>query len=259
MTQSTATPEIDLATGATGRSGGAHAQRRNAATSRPLASRNRRSTAIGGHQSSGESSERFAATIFSPGGSTCTWNGSASTFRAWTLTPCTGWSGPDLLTWEPPRTQGDALVADGQALLVTGLGRVRQIGDVTWSPRGDFGWMPVATEFGQTLIIKRRRDIPGAFGSAPESVAPNVRIASSTTRPRKASSPNDDPGVFDRPQPSPPSDVEVVAAALEVVRNRRYAGGAIGETFKSLHRDYGSGVATAFAALLAQEMPSRWS
>lgn len=67
---------------------------------------------------------------------------------------------PDILTWTAPQTQADALVADDGRLSVEGLGPVEELdNELLWSPRGDFAWQWVQTEFGQTLIIKRRPEV----------------------------------------------------------------------------------------------------
>ena len=68
---------------------------------------------------------------------------------------------PDLFTWLVPKTQADALVSDDGQLTVEGLGPVRALArELSWSTREDFAWQWVQTEFGQTLIIKRRPEIP---------------------------------------------------------------------------------------------------
>lgn len=67
---------------------------------------------------------------------------------------------PDILTWTAPHTQADALVADDGQLSVEGLGPVKELdNELLWSPREDFAWQWVQTEFGQTLIIKRRPEV----------------------------------------------------------------------------------------------------
>ena len=63
---------------------------------------------------------------------------------------------PDVLTWEPPKTQVGALnIRDGE-LEVPGLGPVRALGDARMSPKGHYGWQWVRTDYGQTLLVKRR-------------------------------------------------------------------------------------------------------
>jgi ADP-ribosylglycohydrolase len=67
---------------------------------------------------------------------------------------------PDLLTWAAPNTQADALVTLGTQLIVEGLGPVAPLDiEPSWTPRGDFAWQWVRTEFGQTLLVKRRPEL----------------------------------------------------------------------------------------------------
>ena len=67
---------------------------------------------------------------------------------------------PDLLRWEAPLSQADALVADDAGSpLVEGLGMVADAGSTVWTPREDFGWQWVKLGFGQTLLIKRRAQL----------------------------------------------------------------------------------------------------
>lgn len=93
---------------------------------------------------------------------------------------------PDTLTWVAPQTQADALVADNGQLAVEGLGPAKELDSTPcWTHRKDFAWQWVQTEFGQTLLIKRRPKLrsPKA-GNTLE--APNPSLPSSTSRPRKA-------------------------------------------------------------------------
>ena len=67
---------------------------------------------------------------------------------------------PDILTWSAPRTQADALVSDNGSLAVEGLGPATRLTDrAMYTPREDFAWEWVKTDFGQTLLIKRRPDL----------------------------------------------------------------------------------------------------
>ena len=68
---------------------------------------------------------------------------------------------PDLLYWSAPTTRADALVRskDGR-LKVCGLGNVSETIDKPFGPlSGDFQWQWIKLEFGQTLLIKRRRKL----------------------------------------------------------------------------------------------------
>ena len=67
---------------------------------------------------------------------------------------------PDILTWSAPQTQADALVSDNGSLVVEGLGAVTRLeADTMYTARQDFAWEWVRTDFGQTLLIKRRPEI----------------------------------------------------------------------------------------------------
>ena len=63
---------------------------------------------------------------------------------------------PDLLAWEPPRTQSDALFAHGDELWVAGLGPASALAQPMTTPRAEFAWQWVRLDTSQTLVIKRR-------------------------------------------------------------------------------------------------------
>ena len=92
---------------------------------------------------------------------------------------------PDTLTWIAPQTQADALVSENGHLIVEGLGPAKeQDSPPSWGPRKDFAWQWVQTEFGQTLLIKRRPELPSRkAGNTLES--PNPPLPPSTPRPHK--------------------------------------------------------------------------
>lgn len=98
---------------------------------------------------------------------------------------------PDLLTWEAPRTQADALqLEDNGHLLVAGLGSVIPLGDPVGA-RGEFAWQFMRTQYGQTLLIKRRSSLPRARATSraapiPES-PPTDRHAIVREQPRNPS------------------------------------------------------------------------
>lgn len=92
---------------------------------------------------------------------------------------------PDVLMWNAPQTQSDALVELGGELHVRGLGPVKVVDvpePITWTTSGDFGWQWVRTSFGQTLLIKRRPEMPSLDESLDlthSSVSPMDRKARS--------------------------------------------------------------------------------
>ena len=67
---------------------------------------------------------------------------------------------PDLLTWSAPQAQADALVSDNGSLAVEGLGPATRLeADSVYTARRDFAWEWIRTNFGQTLLIKRRPEV----------------------------------------------------------------------------------------------------
>ncbi len=61
---------------------------------------------------------------------------------------------PDLMSWTPPNTQGDAVGVRDNSLWLAGLGRAEAIGKVWTSSDADWQWLRL--EFGQTVLAKRR-------------------------------------------------------------------------------------------------------
>jgi len=102
-----------------------------------------------------------------------------------------GYSYPDVLTWTAPRTQADALVSTQDRLVVEGLGEVTKLdADLLWASGKDFAWQWVRTDFGQTLLIKRRPNVrsPRAENElAPPALPPSETSAPSADRTRGAS------------------------------------------------------------------------
>jgi ADP-ribosylglycohydrolase len=105
---------------------------------------------------------------------------------------------PDLLTWSAPKTQADALAAtpDG-SLYVVGLGPVSDvIGDPLPASQGGFLWQWVKLATGQTLLIKRRRDL-----AVIHQIQQSTGETRSTTSSRKEET---EMSVTERPQREPP-------------------------------------------------------
>jgi ADP-ribosylglycohydrolase len=61
---------------------------------------------------------------------------------------------PDVMTWEPPPSQLDAVAISHGNLVLRGFGPIEPLGEV-W-PAGDHVWQWVKLEFGQTVLLKRR-------------------------------------------------------------------------------------------------------
>ena len=149
---------------------------------------------------------------------------------------------PDILTWAAPQTQADALVlADGQ-LAVEGLGTVTELpADVSWTPGKDFAWQWVRTEFGQTLLIKRRPEL-GSSKAGNALVPPPVAKTKSRSDPvaKSVSEAAGQPAAM----PLSRSDLE---SALEFARRRIDKNDAIGHAFRRVAQKGTSDDFVAFA------------
>ena len=67
---------------------------------------------------------------------------------------------PDLLHWSAPKARADNLVClDDNSLYVHGLGHATATSEPIPSPIDNFMWQWVRLDFGQTLIIKRRKNL----------------------------------------------------------------------------------------------------
>jgi hypothetical protein len=66
---------------------------------------------------------------------------------------------PDLLRWDPPRSQVDVLGRDESGLVIAGLGSATELPD-PGGALGDYRWRWIKTDFGQTMLIKGRGELP---------------------------------------------------------------------------------------------------
>ena len=109
---------------------------------------------------------------------------------------------PDLLYWSAPRARADTLVRskDG-SLYVRGLGRAEAVSEPIPSPKDSFKWQWIKLEAGQTLLVKRRKDLvcdhekSGVFSerqsrnsmppaaSTPSDLSPDVQRTDNTDQP----------------------------------------------------------------------------
>lgn len=156
-----------------------------------------------------------------------------------------GHSYPDILTWTAPHTQADALVQADDQLAVEGLGAVTELpADVSWTSGKNFAWQWVRTEFGQTLLIKRRPEL-GSSKAGNALVVPSA-LGSATQRDPIAESPSETAG---HPVATPlsRSDLE---SALEFARRRIDKNDAIGHAFRRVAQKGTSGDLLAFASAL---------
>lgn len=90
--------------------------------------------------------------------------------------PDAGHRYPDILTWTAPQAQADALVRAEDRLAVEGLGEVTALdADIAWTLNRDFAWQWVRTDFGQTLLIKRRPEVRPAKSGNGLAPPPSAR------------------------------------------------------------------------------------
>ena len=138
-----------------------------------------------------------------------------------------GHSYPDILTWTAPQAQADALVQADDRLVVDGLGEVTELAaDMSWTPSEDFAWQWVRTEFGQTLLIKRRPEL-GLSKAGNALVAPAVVGTTS----RSGSEPKLLRPASGRSASAPLSSAEF-QSALDFARKWVEHDGAIGRTVR---------------------------
>lgn len=143
-----------------------------------------------------------------------------------------GHSYPDILTWSAPRAQADALVQTEDRLAVEGLGEVTDLAaDVAWTSSKDFAWQWVRTDFGQTLLIKRRPDL-GSARAGNALVPPPAADASS--RVSRATESFRDPGGRSASMPLSSREFE---SALEFARRWIDADDAIGHTIRRVAQE----------------------
>ncbi|MXV89808.1 MAG: ADP-ribosylglycohydrolase family protein [Acidimicrobiia bacterium] len=142
--------------------------------------------------------------------------------------PATSHSYPDILTWTAPQAQADALVQAEDRLAVEGLGEVTELSaDMAWTTSKDFAWQWVKTEFGQTLLIKRRPELrPSKTGNALVS-APAVETISRRDRAKPLRSTSNRSVTT----PLSSSDFE---SALRFARKWRKEDDAIGRAFRDV-------------------------
>ena len=139
---------------------------------------------------------------------------------------------PDILTWSAPQTQADALVSDNGSLAVEGLGQVTRLGtDLMYTPREDFAWEWVRTNFGQTLLMKRRPTLR-TLGVGSEVTPPLVQ----REKPDRGTAESETSG-SDRFEPKPLDRGVKVDDAIEYAKGKIADDKAIGYTVRRVARD----------------------
>lgn len=125
---------------------------------------------------------------------------------------------PDLLYWSAPSRRADTLVRTRKGhLYVRGLGRAKEISEPFPSPRSDFQWQWVELESGQTLLIKRRRNLI-CIDEATETTSTQMSLERTS---RNRDGIHDPSGVDQRAsEPQPPSPDAPPQQATEAVLER---------------------------------------
>jgi ADP-ribosylglycohydrolase len=162
---------------------------------------------------------------------------------------------PDLLTWNPPRTQSDALYAHGDRLWVAGLGPASALKPPTNTPSADFAWQWIQLDTSQTLIIKRRITLPPVphyVAVEPRTVQPQepARGRENPPVPQTVDSPRDTA----MPRQAAPESSGALMVALAKVRDANYDVRVIGFQLARLARDESPTLAAAYGAIVASEL-----
>ena len=132
--------------------------------------------------------------------------------------PVEDFAHPDVVHWTPPRTLADAVGVVENRVAVAGLGGASERSELFEAgQRGKDGWQWLALDFGQSVLIKRRRELR----SLPEGALPHprpLRLVIEDAQPNKD---------VERPQ------VGAADAALEGGADRRlHAGMTIADAVK---------------------------
>ncbi len=155
---------------------------------------------------------------------------------------------PDLLHWAPPRTQADALVEGLSGLEVVGLGPVRTGSEPILDAHGNFMWQWVELDFGQNLLVKRRRVLNPVDGQHPKRSGPQVMRATgantkhqsrSPRRPRgeATSADSQEPSSSQDPKPLPIDRGVELETAIGWLGENELSDKAIGYAIRRVARD----------------------
>ncbi len=139
---------------------------------------------------------------------------------------------PDLLTWSAPVTQADALVSDNGSPAVEGLGPAKRlVEEAIYTARRDFAWEWVRTNFGQTLLIKRRPEVKPL--EARNDLTPP---AAPKERPTRGAG-KTDRRIDDNTAPKPLDRGVKVDDAIKYAREQLTNDNALGYTVRRVARD----------------------
>ena len=100
---------------------------------------------------------------------------------------------PDILRWQAPRTQLDAVGKDGENLYVAGLGLANPIGaEIGGRGKDETIWQWLKMDFGQIILAKRRKNLRPVMAENTSRPAPEATAMTTKNMPRQTS-------IFDAP------------------------------------------------------------
>ena len=156
---------------------------------------------------------------------------------------------PDILTWSAPPTQADALVSDNGSLAVEGLGPATRLeAEPMYTARQDFAWEWVRTDFGQTLLIKRRPEIKPREAGNDLLPPPTPDKGSSRVATKQ------DEQTSNRPAAKPLDRGIRVDDAIEYARENIDDDNALGYTVRRVARDGGVAELAALVTALREDL-----
>ncbi len=171
---------------------------------------------------------------------------------------------PDLLYWSAPRTRSDALVSckDGN-LRVLGLGPAEALHEPIKSPRDDFQWQWLKLKSGQTLLIKRRKNLmsdvrePYIRSLVHQTVKPNTMADNRVNKPvrsiqQKEADPQTSVGARPTTTEKLPNRLapDEISRALAYVAKNKSDNEIIGKSLRHFVKNGTRGQTTAFVAAL---------
>lgn len=153
---------------------------------------------------------------------------------------------PDPLRWQPPNTLSDALgLMDGRPA-IAGLGHVEELGElISGHGNNPGGWQWVRTDYGQTLLVKRRSELH----ELPPTVQPRPRPPGTRTG-EPASSP---PRAIAPQESALPDDPET---GITMLAERGFEPELIGRLLSHYGRQ-GATAAAVFATLFSTRLRER--
>lgn len=149
---------------------------------------------------------------------------------------------PDLLKWSAPKTRADTLVRTGEGELhVLGLGRVESTQESVAQPKGEFAWQWFELEFGQTVLVKHRRNLARRASDA------DTKSRQSRPLPEAEAPLPEAPAAVSMEVSEPHHDLQRV---LDYVRNHRDDDRIVGAAIRKVVNKGTTGEIAAFTASL---------